>query len=84
MRGVELSELGAEVMLGTAGNVLMTCLWHVLSSVMPPVRLNEGGLHYLFAGARANVGIRSGRYMFEVKVLELLNQTEAGTSTEAS
>ena len=70
-------------MLGTAGNVLMTCLWHVLSSEMP-VRLNEGGLHYLFAGARANVGIRSGRYMFEVKVLELLNQTEAGTSTEAS
>ena len=39
--------------------------------------LNEGGLHYLFAGARANVGLRSGRYMFEVKILELLNQTEA-------
>eukprot|EP00933_Yihiella_yeosuensis_P040597 TRINITY_DN3491_c0_g1_i1.p1 TRINITY_DN3491_c0_g1~~TRINITY_DN3491_c0_g1_i1.p1 ORF type:complete len:979 (+),score=272.72 TRINITY_DN3491_c0_g1_i1:71-3007(+) len=32
----------------------------------------EGGLQYLFAGARANVGIASGRYMFEVKVLELM------------
>ncbi|CAE6956434.1 Hnrnpu [Symbiodinium natans] len=41
-------------------------------------RLNEGGLHYLFAGARANVGLRAGRYMFEVRILELLSQAETG------
>eukprot|EP00435_Cladocopium_sp_Y103_P007712 s958_g2.t1 len=52
------------VMVGTTGNILMT--------------LNEGGLHYFYAGARANVGIRAGRYMFEVRVIELLNQTETG------
>eukprot|EP00435_Cladocopium_sp_Y103_P009782 s275_g2.t1 len=27
--------------------------------------LSEGGLQYLLAGARANVGVKSGRYMFE-------------------
>merc|ERR1712232_918200 len=32
----------------------------------------EGRAGDLLAGARANVGIKSGRYMFEVKVLELI------------
>lgn len=32
--------------------------------------LAEGGMHHLLAGARANVGISKGRYMFEVKVIE--------------
>lgn len=27
--------------------------------------LNEGGMQYLIAGARANVGLKGGRYMFE-------------------
>eukprot|EP00440_Ansanella_granifera_P038802 gb/GFBE01042104.1/.p1 GENE.gb/GFBE01042104.1/~~gb/GFBE01042104.1/.p1 ORF type:complete len:1026 (+),score=358.55 gb/GFBE01042104.1/:1-3078(+) len=52
------------VHVSTVGNVLMM--------------LNEGGLNYLMAGARANVGIKSGRYMFEVKILELLNPVETG------
>mmetsp|Transcript_105937 Transcript_105937/g.188413 ORF Transcript_105937/g.188413 Transcript_105937/m.188413 type:complete len:999 (+) Transcript_105937:5-3001(+) len=52
------------VMVSTTGNMLMM--------------LNEGGFQHLYAGARANVGIRSGRYMYEVRVLELLNQAEGG------
>ena len=27
--------------------------------------LNEGGMQYLIAGARANVGLKGGRHMFE-------------------
>jgi len=43
--------------LPTAGNkVLMT--------------LTEGGFQYLLAGARATVGLKAGRYMLEVKILE--------------
>eukprot|EP00930_Biecheleria_cincta_P025118 TRINITY_DN1791_c0_g2_i1.p1 TRINITY_DN1791_c0_g2~~TRINITY_DN1791_c0_g2_i1.p1 ORF type:complete len:794 (-),score=208.88 TRINITY_DN1791_c0_g2_i1:36-2144(-) len=34
-------------------------------------------MQYLVAGARANVGIKSGRYMFEVKIIEALNPAEA-------
>lgn len=32
--------------------------------------LSEGGLQYLIAGARCNIGLKAGRYMFEVKILE--------------
>ncbi|CAE7458753.1 Hnrnpu [Symbiodinium pilosum] len=32
--------------------------------------LAEGGLQYLMAGARCNIGLKTGRYMFEVKILE--------------
>eukprot|EP00928_Gymnodinium_smaydae_P057975 TRINITY_DN411_c0_g1_i1.p1 TRINITY_DN411_c0_g1~~TRINITY_DN411_c0_g1_i1.p1 ORF type:complete len:904 (+),score=304.94 TRINITY_DN411_c0_g1_i1:67-2712(+) len=32
--------------------------------------LSEGGVQYLVAGARANVGMKAGRYMFEVKPIE--------------
>eukprot|EP00933_Yihiella_yeosuensis_P032841 TRINITY_DN2649_c0_g3_i2.p1 TRINITY_DN2649_c0_g3~~TRINITY_DN2649_c0_g3_i2.p1 ORF type:complete len:922 (-),score=255.79 TRINITY_DN2649_c0_g3_i2:370-3036(-) len=34
--------------------------------------LTDGGLQYLFAGVRASAGIKSGRYVFEVKVLEVM------------
>jgi len=50
------------VMQSVQGNVLMT--------------LNEGGLQYLLAGARANVGLKAGRYMFEARIVENLNQME--------
>ncbi len=32
--------------------------------------LSEGAMQCLVAGARANFGIKAGRYMFEVKILE--------------
>lgn len=35
--------------------------------------LSEGGLQSFLAGARANVGIKSGCYMYEVRIMELLN-----------
>lgn len=42
--------------------------------------LGEGGFQYLLAGIRANVGIRAGRYAFELSMVEILNpaETEAG------
>eukprot|EP00931_Biecheleriopsis_adriatica_P077427 TRINITY_DN50_c0_g1_i3.p1 TRINITY_DN50_c0_g1~~TRINITY_DN50_c0_g1_i3.p1 ORF type:complete len:821 (-),score=308.17 TRINITY_DN50_c0_g1_i3:116-2341(-) len=39
--------------------------------------VNEGGMQYLLAGARANVGVKGGRYMFEVKILEALSIAES-------
>eukprot|EP00927_Polykrikos_kofoidii_P065901 TRINITY_DN615_c0_g5_i1.p1 TRINITY_DN615_c0_g5~~TRINITY_DN615_c0_g5_i1.p1 ORF type:complete len:1042 (-),score=181.47 TRINITY_DN615_c0_g5_i1:74-3022(-) len=36
-----------------------------------------GPLQYLLAGARANVGIKGGRYVFEAKVIEILNPQES-------
>ncbi len=34
--------------------------------------LTEGGMQYLMAGARASVGMKAGRYMYEVKIIEAL------------
>jgi len=38
--------------------------------------LTDGGLQYLVAGARANVGITKGRYFFEVKITEYKHPAE--------
>jgi len=38
--------------------------------------LTEGGMQYLLASARCNAGIKAGRYMFEVRILETLNPVE--------
>lgn len=35
--------------------------------------LQEGGLQHLLAGARANAGVRSGRYVFEARMVETLS-----------
>lgn len=56
------------VMASTNGNTLMP--------------LTDGGLQYLFAGAKANVGLKSGRYMFEVKVLETMAPLEDPTARQ--
>lgn len=66
------------VAVSTVGNMLLP--------------LSEGGLRYLVAGARANIGIKSGRYMFEAKIMEQLSfsdgyqlsQFRIGLSTAAS
>uniref|UniRef100_A0A7S1RDC4 B30.2/SPRY domain-containing protein n=1 Tax=Alexandrium catenella TaxID=2925 RepID=A0A7S1RDC4_ALECA len=57
------------VMQSTTGNLLMT--------------LGEGGIQHFFAGARANVGVKSGRYMFEVKIVEYMNPVEDPNSRGA-
>jgi len=38
--------------------------------------LTDGGFQYLLAGARASVGMKAGRYMFEVKIVESLSLAE--------
>lgn len=40
------------------------------------MNLTDGGLQYLFAGAKANLGAKSGRYMFEVRIMEVMNPLE--------
>jgi len=52
----------------------LNCMTSTFGKIIMP--LTDGGLQYLLAGARANVGLNSGRYMFEVKVLEVLNPAE--------
>jgi len=52
-------------------NVLPTMQGKVLMS------LSDGGMQFLIAGCRANVGIKAGRYLFEAKVIEALNPAEA-------
>eukprot|EP00931_Biecheleriopsis_adriatica_P077426 TRINITY_DN50_c0_g1_i2.p1 TRINITY_DN50_c0_g1~~TRINITY_DN50_c0_g1_i2.p1 ORF type:complete len:847 (-),score=293.16 TRINITY_DN50_c0_g1_i2:58-2529(-) len=39
--------------------------------------LSDGGIRHLFAGARASVGVKAGRYMFEAKIIETLNVAES-------
>eukprot|EP00930_Biecheleria_cincta_P096740 TRINITY_DN8853_c3_g1_i1.p1 TRINITY_DN8853_c3_g1~~TRINITY_DN8853_c3_g1_i1.p1 ORF type:complete len:858 (+),score=289.12 TRINITY_DN8853_c3_g1_i1:57-2630(+) len=50
------------VMQSTSGGILM------------PV--SDGGLRHLLAGARASVGLKAGRYMFEAKILESVARAE--------
>lgn len=50
--------------LDTTLNTMLSCDNEVLMS------LSEGGFQYLLAGARANVGVKAGRYFFEAKILE--------------
>mmetsp|Transcript_69923 Transcript_69923/g.167840 ORF Transcript_69923/g.167840 Transcript_69923/m.167840 type:complete len:806 (+) Transcript_69923:48-2465(+) len=38
--------------------------------------LSHGGFQYLYAGARANTGLKSGRYMFELRVIEYLTSVD--------
>eukprot|EP00927_Polykrikos_kofoidii_P084989 TRINITY_DN9120_c0_g1_i1.p1 TRINITY_DN9120_c0_g1~~TRINITY_DN9120_c0_g1_i1.p1 ORF type:complete len:1042 (+),score=258.05 TRINITY_DN9120_c0_g1_i1:115-3240(+) len=38
--------------------------------------LSDGGMQYLVAGARANVGVKSGRYVFETRIVEKLAPLE--------
>jgi len=47
-------------------NVVPTCGGKVLMA------LSDAGLQYLVAGARSNVGVKKGRYMFEIRVIEVL------------
>jgi len=47
-------------------------------NVMMP--LTDGGLQYLLAGARANLGVKTGRYMFEIRVLESQRRSLGGST----
>ncbi|CAK0848695.1 unnamed protein product [Prorocentrum cordatum] len=38
--------------------------------------LSDGGTQFLLGGARANVGLKAGRYLYEAKVVEVLSPDE--------
>lgn len=46
--------------------------------------LSQGGFQHLLSGIRANVGVKSGRYLFEVKVLERVQDAETTLRVGAS
>jgi len=54
--GFETVDTTLNVMQASGGKVLMS--------------YGDGGVQYLLAGARANVGMKGGRYMYEVRVVE--------------
>jgi len=54
----------------TTLNVMPTANGKVLMSIM------EGGFQYLLAGARTTVGMKSGRYLVEAKIIESHKSTE--------
>lgn len=45
--------------------------------------LSEGGMQYLIAGARANVGLKAGRYLYEVRIVESHNDDPKAKSGPA-
>jgi len=54
----------------TTLNVLQSAHSNVLMA------LTDCNMQYFVAGARANTGLKAGRYMFEVKIVEILNPIE--------
>jgi len=46
--------------------------------------LTGGGLQYLIAGARANVGVAKGRYCFEAKIIAVTNPAEPAQAAKGS
>jgi len=54
-------------------NVMPTANGKLLKS------LGDGGLQHLLAGARCNVGIKSGRYMFESRIVESFNEQSSNS-----
>mmetsp|Transcript_50611 Transcript_50611/g.118217 ORF Transcript_50611/g.118217 Transcript_50611/m.118217 type:complete len:886 (+) Transcript_50611:111-2768(+) len=58
----------------TTLNVVSTTGGKVLMS------LADGGMQYLIAGARANVGLKGGRYMFEVSVVQALTPSDGSSA----
>merc|ERR1719330_353621 len=57
-----------------ASDTTLNVLPSVHGNVM--MALTDGGLQYFLAGARANVGLKAGRYMFEVKIVDVMALAE--------
>eukprot|EP00746_Dinoflagellata_sp_MGD_P165231 gnl/MRDRNA2_/MRDRNA2_94380_c0_seq1.p1 gnl/MRDRNA2_/MRDRNA2_94380_c0~~gnl/MRDRNA2_/MRDRNA2_94380_c0_seq1.p1 ORF type:complete len:900 (-),score=253.48 gnl/MRDRNA2_/MRDRNA2_94380_c0_seq1:99-2798(-) len=68
------TKLGKEVSINTLDTTL---------DVMPALNgkvvqgLSDGGFQYLLSGCRTNVGVKSGRYVFEVTLLEKVQISDA-------
>jgi len=72
-KGVKVKESAKFYTEDTTMNVMLSGL----NTLMP---LTDGGLQYLLAGCRSSIGLKSGRYMFEVKVLECMQPVEDVTA----
>jgi len=64
-----------------ADAVALSVVDTTLNAMVAPNRkmamtLTDGGFQYLLAGARATAGMKAGRYMFEVAVVEHVHLTE--------
>lgn len=53
---MDMNDCSMNVMPSCGGKLLLT--------------LADGGLHYLCGAARANTGVKAGRYLYEVKIVE--------------
>jgi len=60
----------------------MNCIASGFGNMLMP--LTDGGLQFLLAGARCNVGLKAGRYLFEAKVVEFMNPAEDPTARQRS
>mmetsp|Transcript_74485 Transcript_74485/g.164657 ORF Transcript_74485/g.164657 Transcript_74485/m.164657 type:complete len:597 (+) Transcript_74485:90-1880(+) len=69
---------GASLAAGSVGFLTEDTTLNVMPTVGGKLLmcLSEGGFQYLLAGARASTGVKAGRYMFEVKIMEVLSPTE--------
>lgn len=45
--------------------------------------LSDGGFQYLLSGARGNIGVKSGRYAFEVTILENISTSDGASRPPA-
>jgi len=70
---VDLKKVGFNVQ-DTTMNVMPSSYGNLLMS------LSDGGMQYLVAGARTNIGVKSGRYYFEAKIVEYLAPMDDPTS----
>mmetsp|Transcript_1932 Transcript_1932/g.3663 ORF Transcript_1932/g.3663 Transcript_1932/m.3663 type:complete len:858 (+) Transcript_1932:76-2649(+) len=69
-KGLAKADAAAFLPEDSSLNALVTADGRMLTS------LCDRGMQYLVAGARASVGLKSGRYMFEVKIIEYKNPAE--------
>eukprot|EP00930_Biecheleria_cincta_P014517 TRINITY_DN12459_c0_g1_i1.p1 TRINITY_DN12459_c0_g1~~TRINITY_DN12459_c0_g1_i1.p1 ORF type:complete len:927 (-),score=276.78 TRINITY_DN12459_c0_g1_i1:70-2850(-) len=74
--GRKLGEAVAMNMHDSTLNLVPTSQGKVLMA------LSDYGLQFLVAGSRANVGIKAGRYLFEIRVLEVLMPGMPGGKTQ--
>lgn len=80
----EIEEVEVDAPTDTGAKIQEPPTFHVQDTTMNVMQsgsniimnLTDGGLQYFVAGARANIGIKSGRYLFEAKILELMGPAQ--------
>ncbi|CAE7686630.1 HNRNPUL1, partial [Symbiodinium pilosum] len=75
-KGVKLKEKVTFLTADTTLNVVVSSNSNLL------LPLSDGGIRHLLAGARTNVGLKSGRYMFEAKMVEQVARADEGNKPQ--